>query len=987
MNSRMPATEREIARNRAFALWLFAVVVAASLGCISGTWTVEYDEDGSGILRLDATVGTNGESGIEQLKKDLASGGWKDFAVTQDGEYRVRMTGTLPFAAEKTPKTVTQFFKDPKLTIEPAEDGSRLYMWQATYDVGEGDKGGKGWEQFKADIREGKKRETPENSLFYHWFNDPYWPGTKESVERAQKMFEQWPEFCIAVNVKLPGQDPIACEGDWENTAAYMAGQEETARFVMEADAAPRERSGKLLVKRKAGKGVEAVDANPRFNANYDVTAHESDPESARRAAEVAAANRTKRAGAVADGASCLVLRMKVPEAGSGTFEMEGEDDVGGLHPLGSEPWGQDGQQALTVEAVEAGQQPDRGWCVFALYAPPDTLGPGRGPRPVQVKLHFRPAKAGGREFDSTGSFKLIRPPVVLVHGTFDAPASCWDTPGTHSQVTMKTRLEQEALRVFLVDWEETNGKKNPSAFVDNARTVWANPGGIKDAIEALRKDGFAATQADLVCHSQGGVIARMYARGAAREPRGDLDAHFRDPGRCMRDSGCWYHRGDNFARGDIHRLITISTTHMGSDNSRALETFQALSSQPGAADRLDAAVAELLLLFAGYQGNSRTEWVWEMIKRSGHHLTDGVLDQSPGSAALKAIGRSDVPSHAIACTCEDEDMMELNGEYQSRYEQVWSNSTRDLLVASWQRMGQSKDAEDIGRRSDEERTVGMRVEELKAFLGRAEAQTPDVVQARRELQDAEASLAALRKANARRLRAAMFGNCPNDGTVREESSKGDLPEAYTTTLPHVLHGYAPTYSSVQERVVTLLLNDGSLFCKEGFPPAGKLPENREYTGPSSPAPDAGGAADVGDVVVPNVVGMTAAQAKATLINKRLDFAFAPSARRTPDEASEGVVEAQSPAARSRVNRKSTVTLSVYGPYEAAEVERVEVPQVVGLEAGEAFAALKEDFRVQFKAAVGPAPAGREETVERTDPAGGTMAPRNSLVTVYIFPR
>ncbi|GEM_PF-1563165 len=977
MDPRMPAAERDIARNRAYALWLFSVIVAVGLGCISNTYTIEYAEDGSGVIQFEGVQGTMGETDPKKVQEQLASDGWQAVTVQAGGEDRLKLTGEFPFKADAPPKPLKDMFKDLMVTVDSSDDGAKLYTWETSFDFNQTKSE---WEKWEADFRENGYKTEGEVPLF----------GTvkAEAVtpEEAQRLLKNWPRLKMVVNVKLPGDEPVECTGPWENADAWMAGTDAAARFSWCIDGGSAI-SGKLVLKRRLRNGVEVLDANPKYNSFFDYTdiwANRDDPDAAKRTVETAAVCKARRKGAVADGASYLILRMRVPEAGSADFSIDGEEGVGGLYELGSDPFGQEGKRKLTVDAVATGPDKERTWYAFAFYAPPEALGPGRGARPVQVNFHFRPTDPAKEELKSGGSFNLIRPPVVLVHGTYDRPSDCWDTLSPHSSVTMKTRLQQEALRVFMVDWEQTNGKTDPSAFTDNAKTVWENSGGIKDALEALRKEGFAATQADLVCHSQGGVIARMYARGAASAPRPDDHIHFTNPRGCEHDGACYYHRKENFARGDIHRLITVSTTHMGSDNCTALTVYHELKEAGTEIGNFDQLSASLLCLGAGFQGNSKLGMAYELWARSGINLTGGTRDQTPGSRALKNVGRTLIPSHAIACTCEDEDMMEFGALYQGRYEMLWGYSTKSLLVTAWTKMGQPKDAEDIARRCDQEAEALKRVRDLADKMKYMEPAGAEWEAANQNLKWANDQLAAMRNSNGRRIRAALFGNCPNDATVREESSKGGLPDRYTTTVPRVLHGYAPTYSSIQERVVTLLLDEGSLFCKEGFPQAGGTQTNRDYAGPETPAV----ATDEEFVEVPSVAGVAAKEASADVKAVGLNVAFAASHRETPNAAAAGHVETESPPAGTKVKRGATVTLVVYGPYGGGDAEGVVVPSVVGLSARDAKAALVgAGFSIHFAAASGRAPTGKGETVERQSPAAGGRAPRGSAVTIFVHPK
>src|SRR6185369_16280701 len=87
-----------------------------------------------------------------------------------------------------------------------------------------------------------------------------------------------------------------------------------------------------------------------------------------------------------------------------------------------------------------------------------------------------------------------------------------------------------------------------------------------------------------------------------------------------------------NFSRGDVHRLITISTTHYGSDICRLMTAYKEFAKAVPTSDSI------WTLLFLGVAH-----------KQSGV-FTGGFRDQVPGSKALKAIGYTPVASHAIAC-------------------------------------------------------------------------------------------------------------------------------------------------------------------------------------------------------------------------------------------------------------------------------------------------------------------------------------------------
>jgi pimeloyl-ACP methyl ester carboxylesterase len=64
------------------------------------------------------------------------------------------------------------------------------------------------------------------------------------------------------------------------------------------------------------------------------------------------------------------------------------------------------------------------------------------------------------------------------------------------------------------------------------------------NVLNAVRRDGIAAAQVDVVAHSLGGLIARSRA--------------------ALRDAERAYLRPENFQRGDFHKLISVGTPHRG---------------------------------------------------------------------------------------------------------------------------------------------------------------------------------------------------------------------------------------------------------------------------------------------------------------------------------------------------------------------------------------------------------------------------------------
>lgn len=495
-------------------------------------------------------------------------------------------------------------------------------------------------------------------------------------------------------------------------------------------------------------------------------------------------------AGIAADGASLLVLRSQTSKADTATFTVGGAG--GALYPLAGEiPLKSSGTRSLSVKTREMGGK----HYAIALYRPPSSFGRGAPEKPIDFKVAY----ASGAK--AALSLKLVPPPVVLVHGTYDNPRFCYQEHSDEddTSVNMSPMLQKLGYDVFCTDWEETNGDKDPSDFQHNRMAVYKNPGGIKEALDTVRRKGIVVSQADVVCHSQGGVITRTYARGypfsISLPPS---HKHYTDPNQCRSgDTPCWYHRADNYFLGDIHRLITISTTHRG---SHVLNVFKGLGSYPdkSVSDKLTKALVDLALV--------------GIDKGASAISTGGVLNQIPDSLELQLVGPTPVASHAIACVASDEDMRnqrpdsigealklsELGmGNYWNKFYKVWlatSNEARDYLFVQL-----SKLAGENGMPNPDGELAKYRELASKVTLNE-DPKNPRM----------DALIFQMRKI--------VFQGLENDCTVGIKSSFGGLSDPYRTRIPDALHGWAPRYRSVQLRVLRLLAGDGADFDTDGFP-------------------------------------------------------------------------------------------------------------------------------------------------------------------------
>jgi hypothetical protein len=514
--------------------------------------------------------------------------------------------------------------------------------------------------------------------------------------------------------------------------------------------------------------GFGLFDANPIFLSRGTVA--EATPQ------ELLQQVRTERLGALADQTSQLLMRVELSQPGAVSWLPMLPSD-GSLQPL----------HGSATQAI------DGKFFAFCLYTPPAQFDPsnpedgligndrrigGSEMREVAVSFAFLP-KGGKRALQQQQKFLLVRPPVLLVHGTFDNPTNCWETAATQQpdkgDVSMVDYLQQRGHRIYLVNYEHSNGAitldefllgdvSDRSSFLDNARVLWTE-NGIKQALFDFRELGIAATRVHVIGHSLGGLIPRLWVSDFFNKD------HYRRP--------------DNFYQGDIQRLITIGTTHYGSDLS-ALQYVMSETLRNPAVPLLASQAAHNALRYL-------------FVSQASMGASKAVVSQMPESLPLKQIGPSRVPSHAIIGVATVPSLRDFGGTYLSGLTWAWRFFALNpsALKSMLRRHGMGEKAEEIlyeGERSlswlsgKEEVVIGLKDQVYLSL----------------------------------RARSLLFGDQPNDMVVRTESQAGGLPLQYTTRFNHVLHSFEPRYRDIQKACASLLAGPQWKFYEQGFPAAGK---------------------------------------------------------------------------------------------------------------------------------------------------------------------
>lgn len=336
-----------------------------------------------------------------------------------------------------------------------------------------------------------------------------------------------------------------------------------------------------------------------------------------------------------ADGVTLILIRTLVPRSLRGRLSFELVSDHPGADP--GSLWAVDDQRVVDRSATggsiddpaPAGRttldvQPvlvNGRRYAFLIYRAPRDFDTATGSTAL---LADRPARlilrGAGRLFPPViaESFAIVRPLVVFVHGT-----------GSDNDAWLRFPLWRDSANE-LQGYVPRAGSLPFAADRISYRWIWNATGGVADnaesilsqlvsAIRAWREaTGAAGTQADVVTHSLGGFVARQVA-----QTQPDPDPLTLKGGRNFRAAANWGH-------GAIHKLITLAGTHRGSAAANASAFVNRYGHQ-------DLAAGDPPLNLRG------------LSCELGTYIDKGALrDQMVLSAALRALGETRIPGHAI---------------------------------------------------------------------------------------------------------------------------------------------------------------------------------------------------------------------------------------------------------------------------------------------------------------------------------------------------
>lgn len=260
------------------------------------------------------------------------------------------------------------------------------------------------------------------------------------------------------------------------------------------------------------------------------------------------------------DGVTRLVLMLDVLEQGTADFWVDNAAN-GILSSINNQSYTNINISNIPSVTTTQGEK------IFAVYKVPDNFVSDSqnaylSEREITVHVKFHPASGG--ETTTKQKIKLVRPPVMLIHGIWSDYFKTFFNPGLVEYLQNSINK----IRLVPVDYSSTNASSIYSNYVRVGNI-------IKSEIYSLRRQGIAVSQVDIVAHSMGGVLSRLFA-----EARGN-----------------YYKNQENYNQGYINKLITVDTPHKGAlfADELMLAYRYFLIANPGRAEKIKIIVETFL--------------------------------------------------------------------------------------------------------------------------------------------------------------------------------------------------------------------------------------------------------------------------------------------------------------------------------------------------------------------------------------------------------
>lgn len=269
------------------------------------------------------------------------------------------------------------------------------------------------------------------------------------------------------------------------------------------------------------------------------------------------------------------------------------------------------------------------------VYTAP-TFFPGNEETVYKVKLNLKYSIPGKQELEPIiVEVELIRVPVLMVHGLNSSSSDCWKRDGaTKGLYEFLMGIPPQKLGdEHLYDIYAKRYKKfqlNPLNYEDSHNNHFSENypkigNGYINLITAAKKKGYVAEKIDVVAHSMGGILTKLYIQNNA-----------------------------SLVKDKFNKIITINTPHGGSQlgnflNDSKLQFVRDIESKK---DRIE--IYPFYKDRTAYSGvREAIRWLYTVFSPSGgRKINDGaVYDLSVGGNAIKNINNdftNEIKCHAI---------------------------------------------------------------------------------------------------------------------------------------------------------------------------------------------------------------------------------------------------------------------------------------------------------------------------------------------------
>ena len=319
--------------------------------------------------------------------------------------------------------------------------------------------------------------------------------------------------------------------------------------------------------------------------------------------------------GVAADGAARLLVRIPAYDltGAVATIDTRGGGPAADYGLLEAP----DGSQSGASLSLQPTQTYTGDFFFFYYRAPEHFLRAGfestdqsTSERFVGLGVDIQTATGGTCHLDD--SVKVVRPPVLLLHGV-------WSNATAFSDAFVEELREGGKRIVARGDYSGSNHV----GFVQNLTYPKDVPEDqIRLPLDAARAAGIVAMKADVVAHSMGGLLTRLHVNTSTR-----------------------YRRPDNFNEGDVYRIVTLDSPHCGTPIADVLAYLRDRCAQYG------------LSCWSNSTPQDTPQLTWcrllKFIECVVTKHTDGfsagaVDDLRSHSAIVTSLSDTEVPSHAI---------------------------------------------------------------------------------------------------------------------------------------------------------------------------------------------------------------------------------------------------------------------------------------------------------------------------------------------------